>query len=52
MYLPEEMQKSTEDMGMDDFLKQIAMAQYARNMRIEDIEIGFLKAMSKILPES
>lgn len=46
------MQRSTEDMEMDEFLRQIAMAQHARGMRVEDIEMGVLKAISKILPES
>ena len=39
MYLPESIaDKNIEEMDMDEFLRLVAMADYARRMRIADLE--------------
>lgn len=50
MYLPDDLlNKDTRQMAMDEFMELVALAHYARNMRINDIEAGMLRAMEKIL---
>lgn len=50
MYLPESMiDKNVDEMDMEEFLGMVAMADYARKMRTDDLETGVLKAISRII---
>lgn len=52
MYLPESIaDKNIEEMDMDEFLRLVAMADYARRMRIADLETGLQNALGKILSD-
>lgn len=51
-YLPKEMiPEDFENAGFDDFFRVMAMAQIAREMRIEDIEVGVNKGYVEAHPE-
>ena len=52
MYLPKELIPANfEQVDFDEFFKLIAEAQVAREMRIEDIEIGVNKGYVEAHPE-
>ena len=52
MYLPESIaDKNIEEMDMDEFLRLVAMADYARRRRIADLETGLQNALGKILSD-
>lgn len=52
MYLPESIaDKNIEELDMDEFLRLVAMADYARRMRIADLETGLQNALGKILSD-
>lgn len=38
-------------MDLENFIKLMAMADYVRDLRIEDIRAGFDKAFEDIMPE-
>lgn len=53
MYLPEAMlDKNVDEMDMEEFLGMVAMADYARKMRTDDLEAGVLKALGRIMTGS
>ena len=53
MYLPRKLvPENIYDMPFEDFLKLLAMAEIARDLRIEDIEVGVNKGYVEAHPDS
>lgn len=53
MYLPGKLvPENIYDMPFEDFLKLLAMAEIARDLRIEDIEVGVNKGYVEAHPDS
>ena len=53
MYLPGKLiPENIHDMPFKDFLKLLAMAEIARDLRIEDIEVGVNKGYVEAHPDS
>lgn len=53
MYLPGKLvPENIYDMPFEDFLKLLAMAEIARDLRIEDIEVGANKGYVEAHPDS
>ena len=53
MYLPGKLiPENIHDMTFEDFLKLLAMAEIARDLRIEDIEVGVNKGYVEAHPDS
>jgi len=53
MYLPGKLiPENNYDMPFEDFLKLLAMAEIARDLRIEDIEVGVNKGYVEAHPDS
>ena len=53
MYLPGKLiPENIHDMPFEDFLKLLAMAEIARDLRIEDIEVGVNKGYVEAHPDS
>lgn len=49
-YLPAELrEKPFEDLSFEDFYQYYAMADHIRDMRIEDIHNGMIKAMNDMV---
>ena len=52
-YLPKEMiPDDFENVGFDEFFRLMGMAQAAREMRIEDIEVGVNKGYVEAHPDT
>jgi hypothetical protein len=53
MYLPGKLiPENIHDMPFEDFLKLLATAEIARDLRIEDIEVGVNKGYVEAHPDS
>lgn len=53
MYLPEKLiPENMNDMPFEDFLKLFAKAEIARDLRIEDIEVGVNKGYVEAHPDA